>query len=127
MARYRVVLEVEATSIEMAGLTAAELRSTYSVVHAVTVAVAPLIGGGPRWSVALPAERGCDVSVAFDGDAQRGMVAVTEPAVGTVAAALRPGTMAQLVRALQSFPLDLMDTMAEVERRDRRPRKAGEV
>lgn len=72
---------------------------------------------------------GDELTIAFDGERGRGSVIVTSSGDGCSmhTVALTPAALAQLVRALGWFPLDLMDAMADAEERTRRRRMDAEV
>lgn len=122
MRRYRVAFAVEAHTIEGAALTA---RALLVGQRDIFVAEVPEIACDRRWSVRVAGERGTDATVVFDGGTERGLVLVTEPLGVGLGASVRPGELAKLVRGMQSFPLDLLDAMADRDQRERARRGGG--
>lgn len=118
MTRYRVTFDVEASSIEGAALCA-QLGAARATVR--NIVVFPIVEptAGPRWAVTVLCERGSEVAVVFDAESERGMVAVTQLVAGTIAVTLKPAALATLIRAMQSFPIDLLDAMADADQRER--------
>jgi hypothetical protein len=136
--RYRASFPIDAQSPEQALQLAVDAMRPRAAPTRdgkpphITIVTEPAVQPDPgvmrwSWTGADREVRGREVTIAYEGGGAgwprraRGLVAIFresgEPQVETVS--LAPGRMAELVRALALFPVDLMDRMAMEDMRRR--------
>lgn len=128
--RYVISFDLDAEDIMDAYAKAREVN--LRAVDLVAQRKAHVTRVGMRWAVTIdaraPSGRRSEVTVAFDGERRDGGRVIVdtlslngEPIPQATSAYLvSAGDLAQLVRSMAIFPLDLLDAMADADERRRR-------
>lgn len=122
---YTVTFGLAAESLDDAFKLATAKMAAAGLVSPITVTGAPVKPVTRVWSVQMSGDRKFsprrDVLVLFSGDLGRGKVVITDDALEpqSCSITLSAASMAELVRTVQQWPLDLMETMASDDLRRR--------